>query len=69
MPIMIVKMKGYRSFEREKNQQQSCRQETTSMPSSRGSHDTRKVISVEAVSNPCVPFLRKHYKQLVLRQW
>ncbi|WJX78749.1 hypothetical protein P8452_61937 [Trifolium repens] len=49
---MIVKMKGCMSFEREKNQQQSLRQETTSMPSSGGSHERRKVISVEAVSNP-----------------
>jgi hypothetical protein len=37
---------------REKNQQKSLRQETTSMPSSGGSHYRRKVISVEVVSNP-----------------
>ncbi|KAK2361654.1 regulatory-associated protein of TOR 2 (RAPTOR2) [Trifolium repens] len=35
---------------REKNQQKSLRQETTSMPSSGGSHYRRKVISVEATS-------------------
>ncbi|KAK2386559.1 isoleucine N-monooxygenase [Trifolium repens] len=43
-------MKGCKSFERGKINK-SLRQETTSMPSSGGSHDRRKAISVEAVSN------------------
>ncbi|KAK2388200.1 hypothetical protein QL285_061906 [Trifolium repens] len=48
---------GMRVIRKRKNQQRSLRQEktsmpTTSMPSSGGSHDRRKVISVEAVSNP-----------------
>ncbi|KAK2449141.1 hypothetical protein QL285_008366 [Trifolium repens] len=43
-------MKGCKSFERGKINK-SLRQETTSMPSSGGSHDRRKAISVEAVYN------------------
>ncbi|XP_045788291.1 uncharacterized protein LOC123883508 isoform X3 [Trifolium pratense] len=43
---------GIQVIRKRKNQQQSRRQETTSMPSSGGSHDRRKVISVEAISNP-----------------
>jgi hypothetical protein len=43
---------GMHVIRKRKNQQQSLRQETTSMPSSGGSHERRKVISVEAVSNP-----------------
>ncbi|GAU32133.1 hypothetical protein TSUD_218840 [Trifolium subterraneum] len=43
---------GIQVIRKRKYQQQSLRQETTSMPSSGGSHDRRKVISVEAVSNP-----------------
>ncbi|KAK2378597.1 hypothetical protein QL285_006668 [Trifolium repens] len=48
--VTMVKMKGCKSFERGKINK-SLRQETTSMPSSGGSHDRRKAISVEAVSN------------------
>ncbi|GAU48222.1 hypothetical protein TSUD_371220 [Trifolium subterraneum] len=43
---------GIQVIRKRKYQQQSLRQETTSMSSSRGSHDRRKVISVEVVSNP-----------------